>query len=126
MSKKYLPFLVLLIANAVLLLAFLSETVSASQNERLRFEEYVSDILHQTQEDRTFLVSITLKTPIMEDASPLYSFVLPQWRGADGDISKYVTEIGIDYVCIDTLRGAIRTNECIPFDNIAMIATLIH
>ncbi|HEX3049419.1 MAG TPA: hypothetical protein VHP83_02110 [Aggregatilineaceae bacterium] len=77
----------------------------------------------QSQNNPDFTFAIRFQTPLVPDDDIVY--VLPDYGDSESDISRFVSEIGDDYVCFDVLGGSARFIQCTPFSNIVSVRSFV-
>lgn len=101
---------------------FLSPQPIQASNDRSTMRALFERVNQQINDNDGFLVSIKFVTPLIEDEE---TWLIPDRRSED-EVSIAISEIGDEYVCFDTLRGAARFLQCTPYSNIAGIRYLIN
>lgn len=95
---------------------------SSSQSEERRLRFLLEDLRERSEKETNFTITIVFHTPILPNQDYV---VIPDRRISD-EISRYISEIGEDYICFDAVLGAIREIECIPFTNIANVSYFVE
>ena len=115
MKAHWLTFAAIVVFGifGVLFLAFNSDTVDAQ--DKTNFCELLERLNRRAINENGFMFFVVFA------ASPGNSIVEAQVGGEDG---FSISEIGLDYFCVNRLAGAALTKSCYPYSNIASIGFL--
>lgn len=115
MKTRWLAFAVIVVFGifGALFLTFNSHIVDAQ--DKTNFSELLEELNRRIIDENGFTFFVVFAS------SPGNSIVQAQVGGEDG---FSISEIGIDYFCMNQLAGAALTKSCFPYSNIASIGFL--
>jgi hypothetical protein len=104
-----------------LVLTTLLITQVYSQSEASDSSAKISLLLKQLDQDgKQILFRFTI--PLVADETV---WAIPdEIQGDEDEISRYISDIGDDYICFDELAGQAYSIRCTPFSNIVSISYL--
>ncbi len=112
------------IAIAYIVIQFIPLSATRAQDSVATMQLLFEQLQSQMNSDENFQVAIRLHSPIIPEESLI---IVPDRRdGNDDDLSRFISEVGEDYICFDVVGGSVRTIECVPFSNIASIRYFVE